>query len=78
MVPLVVALGVSAGNADSTVALPDRLSSVDKMRPESCLVSILLVGREATLVTEEVRGWLVFPTAVGLFWDMVSDANETP
>jgi len=49
---------------------------MDKMHPESCLVFVLLVDREATLVAEEVRGWLLFPMAVGLFWDVVSDANE--
>src|SRR6267142_2054639 len=48
------------------------------MRPESCLIFVLLVGAEATVVAEEVRGWLVFPTAVGLLWDVVSDANELP
>jgi len=58
------------------MAFSDRLSSVDKMRPDSCLVLVLLVGTEATLVAEEVHGWLVFPMAIGLFWDVVSDANE--
>jgi len=56
VIPLVVGLCVSAGNAGSTASLPDRLRSVDKICPDSRLVFVLLVGTEATLGTEEIRG----------------------
>jgi len=56
VVPLVVGLSVSAGNAGSAVSFPDRLRSVDKMCPDSCLIFVLLVDAEATLEAEGIHG----------------------
>ena len=78
MVPLVVGLSILTGNVSSAVSLPDHLRSVDKMHPDSCLSSVLLIGVEAALKAEGIRGWLGPPEVVALLWDVVSDANEFP
>src|SRR6267142_607733 len=56
VVPLVVGLCVSAGNVSSAASLSERLRSVDKICPDSRLVSVLLVGTVAALVADGVRG----------------------
>jgi len=48
------------------------------MCSDSHLVSVLLVGAEATLVAEEVHGWLVLPMVVDLSRDVMFDAKELP
>jgi len=78
VVPLVVALCVSAGNGSSAASLPDSLRSVDKIRPDSCLVSVLLVGAVAALIADEIRGWLVLPAAADLSGDVVFNVEELP
>jgi len=46
------------------------------MHPDSCLSSVLLIGVEAALKAEGIRGWLGPPEVVALLWDVVSDAKE--
>jgi len=78
MVPLIVGVSVSAGNVSSAASFPDHLRSIDKMCPDSCLVSVLLVGIVAAVEAEGGRGWLVLPEATALLWDMVFNADELP
>jgi len=78
MVPLVVGISVSAGNVSSAASFPDRLRSVDKMCPESHLVSVLLMGVVAAVEAEGGCGLLVLPEAAALLWDVVFNAEELP
>ena len=78
VVPLVIGLSVSAGNASSAVSFPDCLRSMDKMCPDSHLASVLLIGIEAALEAEGIHGWLVLSEAAALPRDVVPDAKELP
>jgi len=51
---------------------------VDKVCPDSHLVSVLLVGTVAALVADEVCGWLVLPAVVDLSRDVMFNAKELP
>ena len=78
MVPLVVVVSILAGNVSSAVAFPDRLRRVDKMCPDSHLMSVLLMGVVAAVEAEGSRGWLMLPVVAALLWDVVFNAEELP
>jgi len=66
VVPLIVGVSVLAGNVSSAVSFPDHLRSIDKMCPDSCLVSVLLMGVVAAVKAEGGHGWLVLPEVAAL------------
>jgi len=52
VVPLIIVVSISAGNLTSAAMFPDHLRSVDKMCPDSHLVSVLLMGIVAAVEAE--------------------------
>jgi len=78
VVPLIVGVSVSAGNVGSGALFPDRLRSVDKMCPDSRLVSVLLMGIVAAVEAKGGRGGLVLPDVAALLWDVVFNAEKLP
>jgi len=56
VVPLVIGITVLAGNLDLAVLLPDCLRGMDKVVPDSSLLSVLLLDAEAAVKAEELCG----------------------